>query len=144
MVLSMNIEYKENILSANDYLMFIDALDEYKATKEQTELSIANQVFSVTALNDGKAVGMARLLGDKATYWIITDVLILPDYQRKGIGSELTKRLIHYIKENAPKGEHLVFLLCNKGKENFYRKLGFTELPTNNEGPGMAMEIEIS
>ena len=123
--------------------MFIDTLGEYSATKEQAELTIINQIFSVTALKDDKQIGMARLLGDRATYWIITDVLVLPKYQRSGIGSELTKRLIHYIKENAPKGEHLVFLLCNKGKENFYRKLGFIELPNNEEGPGMAMEIRV-
>ena len=143
-VLDLNIEYKENVLTANDYLMFIDTLNEYVATEEQAELSISNQVFSIMALKNGKPIGIARLLGDKATYWIITDVLVLPKYQGKGIGKELMERLIQYIQENAPKGEHLVFLLSNKGQEGFYRKLGFAELPNNEEGAGMAMEIIIS
>jgi len=49
----LHIEYKENILTATDYLMFIDTLGEYSATKEQAELTIINQIFSVTALKTG-------------------------------------------------------------------------------------------
>ena len=139
----MDIQYKEDILTADDYLMFIDTLNEYTATHEQAKLSVANQIFSVTALKNGKQIAIARLLGDRATYWIIVDVLVLPKYQGQGIGKELMERLIQYIKENAPKGEHLVFLLSNKGKEGFYRKFGFAELPNNEEGAGMALEIVI-
>ena len=139
----MDVHYKKNILTAADYLMFIDTLDEYNATIEQAELSVANQVFSVSAIKSDKHIGMARLLGDKATYWIITDVLVLPEYQGKGIGRKLMESLLKYIRDNAPKGEHLLFLLSNKGKEGFYRKMGFEEVPNDDEGSGMAMEIKV-
>ncbi|MCL2719033.1 MAG: GNAT family N-acetyltransferase [Lachnospiraceae bacterium] len=137
----MNIEYKDNVLTADDYLFFIEEMDEEETTKEQAELTITNQVFSVSAVKDGTTVGMARLLGDAAIFWLIVDVWVLPEYQGQGIGQAMVERLSRYIKENAPKGYHALYLMCAKGKEGFYEKLGFDCRPNAYEGSGMEMEI---
>ena len=139
----MNIEYSNNILTADDYLFFIEKMDEEETTKEQAEITIRNQVFSVTAVKDGEKIGMARLLGDAAIFWLIVDVWVLPEYQGKGIGRAMVERLIRYIKETAPKGYHALYLMCAKGKEGFYEKLGFLQRPHDWEGAGMEMELEV-
>jgi len=139
----MNIQYKYNVLTSDDYLAFSKKMDEEETTREQAELTIANQVFSVAAIKDGEYIGIARLLGDKAIFWLIIDVWVLPEYQGKGIGRKLMEILIQYIKENAPKGYHSISLMSAKGKEGFYEKLGFMPRPHTWEGAGMEMEIKI-
>ena len=77
----MNIEYRENTLTAEQYLTMEQQMGEPLTTKEQAERSISHQLYSITALKDGQIVGIARLLGDAAIYWYINDVWVLPEYQ---------------------------------------------------------------
>ncbi len=140
----MKIEYRENTLTAEQYLMMEQQMGEPLTTKEQAERSMVHQLFSITALKDGQIVGIARLLGDAAIYWYINDVWVLPEYQGKGIGSHMVKRLIQYVKESSVSGTSVsLCLMSAKGKEGFYEKLGFYRRPCEWEGAGMEMEIEI-
>ena len=139
----MNIEYRENTLTAEQYLMMERQMGDQLTTKEQAERSIAHQLFSITALKDGQIVGIARLLGDAAIYWYINDVWVLPEYQGKGIGSHMVKRLIQYVKEVSVSGTSVsLCLMSAKDKEGFYEKLGFFKRPCEWEGAGMEMEID--
>lgn len=113
-------------------------------TREQAERSFAHQLFSIAAVRDGELVGIARLIGDEAIYWYINDVWVLPEYQGKGIGSSMVKRLIQYAKETSIPGTSVsLCLMSAKGKEGFYEKLGFLRRPHEWEGAGMEMEIHI-
>ena len=139
----MEIQYIENILTVDEYLILVDKMGEDETTREQAELTISNQVLSITAIKDEEQIGIARLLGDKAIFWFITDVWVLPEYQGKGIGRALVERLIDHVRKKAPKGYHALFLMSAKGKEGFYEKLGFTQRPHEWEGAGMEMEIHV-
>ncbi len=139
----MNIEYRENTLTAEQYLMMEQQMGDPLTTIEQAERSIAHQLYSITALKDGQIVGIARLLGDAAIYWYINDVWVLPEYQGKGIGSNMVKRLIQYVKEASVPGTSVsLCLMSAKDKEGFYEKLGFFKRPCEWEGAGMEMEID--
>lgn len=140
----MNIEYRENTLTAEEYLAIERQMGDPMTTKEQAERAIANQLFAVTAVKDGQIVGIARLLGDGAIYWYINDVWVLPEYQGKGIGRHMVNRLVEYVKETGLPGTSVsLCLMCAKGKEGFYEKLGFFRRPCEWEGAGMEMEIEL-
>jgi len=68
----------------------------------------------------------------------------LTEYQGRGIGSEIVKTLIEYVKKNSlPQTEILLCLMSAKGKEGFYEKSGFKSRPNEFEGAGMGMEIAI-
>ena len=139
----MNIEYCENTLTAEQYLMMGQQMGDPLTTKEQAERSIAHQLYSITALKDGQIAGIARLLGDAAIYWYINDVWVLPEYQGKGIGSNMVKKLIQYVKEASVPGTSVsLCLMSAKDKEGFYEKLGFFNRPCEWEGAGMEMEID--
>lgn len=140
----MQINYKDNFINANDYVLFEAKMGDPITTKEQAERSLKNQLFSVAALDNGQIVGIARLLGDAAIFWYINDVWVLPEYQGKGIGSSMVNRLIEYVKaESLPGTSISLCLMCAKGKEGFYEKLGFIKRPHDWEGAGMEMEIDI-
>ena len=72
-----------------------------------------------------KAIGMGRVLSDGVSDGYIQDLVILPEYRKKGIGKKLTKSLIDYCKS---KGITWIALVSEPNQENFYKKIGFKEM----------------
>lgn len=141
----MNIDYRANTLISDEYILFERKMGDPETTKEQAERSIAHQLFSITAMNGGEMVGIARLIGDASIYFYINDVWVLPEYQGKGIiGKAMVQMLIMYIRDTAIPGTSVsVCLMCAKGKEGFYEKQGFLRRPHGWEGAGMELELDI-
>ena len=141
----LNIIYREHKLTVDEFLSIesrIDGMDE--TTREQAEKALANQICSIAAFDGNEIVGIGRLIGDAAIWWILSEIWVLPEYQRKGIGRQMVNWLLQYIKENGVKGSYAaVILMCAKDKEGFYEKLGFNRRPNEWEGAGMEMEIYI-
>lgn len=49
---------------------------------------------------DGKHIGMLRILGDKAYSFYLNDVIIIPQFQNRGLGKRLIKEAFRFIKKN--------------------------------------------
>ncbi|SDT50710.1 Acetyltransferase (GNAT) domain-containing protein [Paenibacillaceae bacterium GAS479] len=95
---------------------------------EMTKQSIANSVYAVVVILDGKVIGMGRIVGDGAMYFYIQDVAVLPEHQMKGIGKMIVKQLLAYIKKCKFKnGNAFVGLFASYGKDNFYERYGFKD-----------------
>lgn len=47
---------------------------------------------------------MGRLVGDGAMYWYLQEIIILPQFQRKGIGTMIVNHLVDYAKERKNNG----------------------------------------
>lgn len=47
---------------------------------------------------DENVCGEIRLVGDGAMYWYLQKIIILPQFQRKGIGTMVVNHLIDYAK----------------------------------------------
>ena len=76
-------------------------------------------VFDETAL-----VGLGRALCDGEYQAAIYDVVLLPEYQGKGIGKEMMKRLCDQLDVDN------IILYAVPGREGFYRKFGFRKMCT--------------
>lgn len=104
-----------------------------------TKKGLSNSLFGVCVFDANHTlIGMGRIVGDDAIYLHISDVIVHPDYQRKGIGRIIMTELMKYVDSVAAKNTH-VGLMCSKGREKFYAELGFTERPTEKFGAGMIM-----
>lgn len=140
----MQIEYQENTLTADAFLAFQRQMGWPIYPRAQVEKSITNQLYAITVVDNGIVVGFGRLNGDAALYWYVNDVFILPEYQGKGIGTQIMQRLIDYAVNNSLPGTNIsLCLMSAQGKEGFYEKLGFQRRPSENEGAGMELEIDI-
>ncbi|MFA6309810.1 MAG: GNAT family N-acetyltransferase [Clostridia bacterium] len=132
-----NIKFEDNI-SLDDYLMLRKSADFKELSIRQAELAIKNHNFLIVAKDNEQTVGMARLLGDDSWVSTIVDVIVLPKYQSKGIGRVMIEKILEHINSSKSDDEQvLVMLLAAKGKEGFYEKLGFAELPNDTSGAGM-------
>ena len=106
----------------------------------QGEKALKNGLFNVSAICGGQVVGMGRLVGDGAMYWYLQEIVVLPEYQGKGIGKSIVNRLLEHIKSAAVPGTIIdIGLTAVKGKEPFYEKFGFLVRST---GMGQLMEIQ--
>ena len=53
-----------------------------------------NSLYVLAAYADGKLVGILRAVGDGASVVFLQDLIVLPEFQRQGIGSQLMQRVM--------------------------------------------------
>lgn len=51
------------------------------------------------AYDSGQLVGVIRVVGDGQTIVFVQDIIVLPEYQRKGIGTKLLRTLMDKYKD---------------------------------------------
>ena len=78
-------------------------------------------------LDDDTVVGLIRLVGDGFSSVLVQDLIVLPIYQRKGIGSALMKEALEDYKD-----VYQVQLVTEQTEKTlgFYRSMGFETLST--------------
>lgn len=136
------IELKENQLDIDTYMQLRREVGWKMLSKKQAQMALKNCLFNVVAYEDGKAVGMGRIVGDGAVVCYVQDLVILPRVQGRGIGSLVLGRLVEFVEDITEDGtEMMLCLMCAKGREGFYRKHDFMARPTANLGPGMIQYI---
>lgn len=130
-------EYLENVLCYEDYCRLRESVGWDNFSKEQIQAALNNSLYTVAVFENNQAVGMGRLIGD-GMYLIIADIVVIPAYQKNGIGSRIINMLIEYAAKELPSGGRTsIQLISEKGKEPFYEKLGFKLIPNDFCGSGM-------
>jgi ribosomal protein S18 acetylase RimI-like enzyme len=102
-----------------------------KRDPEKLERAFASSYAVVYVFENDKLIGFGRAISDGEYHSAIYDIVLLPEYQGKGIGSILMDTLLKQLKTKN------IILFSVPGKENFYRKIGFRKMLT-----GMAMFSE--
>ncbi|MEJ5310959.1 MAG: GNAT family N-acetyltransferase [Anaerolineae bacterium] len=128
----------EQLPSAAQYNRLRAAVGWGVYAEDVIERALPNTLYCVCAYVDGDLVGMARIIGDGAMVYYIQDVIVLPAYQRQGIGARMMGLVMDYIRTHASHNT-IVGLMAACGKEPFYEKYGFTRRPTERLGAGMTM-----
>ncbi|WP_138303109.1 MULTISPECIES: GNAT family N-acetyltransferase [Eubacteriales] len=103
-------------LTASVFLDFVNQVWQGDYDMERTRQALS-RTLNITAYDDGKLIGCLRILTDGYFFGTITELLVLPEYQKKGIGS----RLLELARENTPS---MLFFGAQPGVEGFYEKNG--------------------
>lgn len=101
-----------------------------------TAAALPKSLYGVTALDGDLIIGCARVVGDGGLCYYIQDVIVMPEYQRQGIGKGLMARVMDYLTKHAPLNAY-VGLMAARGREDFYKPYGFIERPNEQFGAGM-------
>lgn len=137
------IEIVENKLDVETYLDIRASVHWKVLRKEQAEKALNNSLYTVMAVENGKTIGMGRIVGDGAVICYIQDFVVRPEYQGTSIGRKMMERLIAHVEElRMDQSEMMLCLMCAKGREWFYEKFGFIGRPTENLGPGMIQYLK--
>lgn len=134
--IEVQMEFKENSLTYDSYVTLRDSVGWKNVSPAQTKTALNKSAYDIVAKEDDRVIAMARLIGD-GLYYLIADVIVIPEWQGRGIGTKMIQLLIERIEEEMAEGARVsVQLIAEKGKEDFYRGLGFKELPHEYCGAG--------
>jgi GNAT superfamily N-acetyltransferase len=110
---------------------FMSAHLREKAGGAAVELAMQNSIFAVCAEVVSQIVGCGRVIGDGGLHLYLTDIIVHPDYQRRGIGSLIVTQLMTYV-ESTPYQNLLIAVLPTPGLAGFYAKHGFKALASDS------------
>ena len=107
-------------------------------TREPEKLKTAaeNSHTVCSAYADQKIIGFGRAISDSQYQSAIYDVVVLPEFQKQGIGTLIMKALLQKLPKSGP-----VLIFVAPGKQDFYRKFDFGNLIT---GMGLFPNPEMS
>lgn len=104
----------------------------------QVKTALKNTLATFTCYDEGRALGMVRLIGDGGMSFYIKDFAVVPDAQGKGVGRLLMQALEDHVKACKPADWAVSLeLISSKEAVSFYCKFGFEERPCDWDGPGM-------
>ena len=96
-------------------------------TKDAATKAVDGALYALMLFDGDTPIGMGRVLGDGGVFAMITDVVILPDYQGQGLGREMMHRLNAWCDAHLPPS-CFVGLIARPGVEPFYEDIGFTRV----------------
>lgn len=136
----MSIKYIERFPTPEEYNMLTDSVGWGTRETSIIEEALKNTLYSLCVYDDDKLIGYGRLLGDKTIFLYIHSVMVLPEYQGKGVGRGIVTNLLKQVNEYKKVNPDIrTYLGASKGKEGFYEKFGFERRPNDNVGAGMIL-----
>ena len=106
----------DRALNALRFIPFVNQIwpGDYDMEKTQAALS---KTINITAYDGNVLAGCLRILSDGYYFGTITELLVLPKYQKQGIGSQL----LQLAKEHTPT---MLYFGAQPGIEPFYERNG--------------------
>jgi GNAT superfamily N-acetyltransferase len=133
----MEITFREIIPEKHAYYRLFKTAG-WQTTVEAEDLMLAlhNSWLTLSAYDQDQLVGFGRVVSDGVMVALVYDLIVLPEYQGKGIGKAILEKLLNRCKMQ---GILQVQLFCAKGKVLFYERFGFQVLP--EDAPGMQLNF---
>lgn len=135
------ISIKEKVNSIEEFNYLYDAVGWESYDKKVSEKALANTMYSVSVYDDDKIIGYGRIIGDRICFLYIHDVMVIPKYQNKKIGSQIMNKLLEKVNQIKIENPYVrAYLGASKGKEKFYERFGFIKREDANLGSGMILD----
>ena len=106
--------------------------EKYGLSSDELMQALHSSWYVLSAYADEQLVGFGRLVSDGILHAMIYELIVLPEYQSRGIGGKMLEKLVKKCQEA---GVRDIQLFCAAGKREFYEKRGFAARPEG--APGM-------
>ena len=122
---------KQDVVKLEDVLHLYQAVGwtNYTNQPQMLEQALSHSLVIYLAFDGDAVVGLIRLVGDGFSSVFVQDLIVLPTYQRQGIGSDLMKQALEDYKD-----AYQVQLVTDQTERtlSFYRSMGFEILSIYN------------
>ena len=107
---------EDKALNVREFIRFANQVWPGDYDEEKTKAAL-KRTINMTARDGERLIGCLRILTDGCFFGTITELLVLPAYQKQGIGS----RLLGLAREHTPT---MLYFGAQPGLEPFYEKNG--------------------
>ena len=135
------INIKENNNNVEEFNLLYESVGWGSYDKDITQRALDNTFYSVSVYEEDRIIGFGRIIGDTICFLYIQDIMVMPEYQGKQIGTMIMNKLLE--KVNSVRKENpsvRVYLGASKDKESFYEKFGFIKRIDADLGYGMILK----
>ena len=134
------IKYIEQTPSADEFNYLTNSVGWGIREINIIEEALKNTLYSLCVYDNDKLIGYGRIIGDKTIFLYIQDIMVIPEYQSKHIGTGIMNNLLNQINQYKKINPDIrTYLGASKGKESFYEKFGFISRPNEELGSGMIL-----
>ena len=134
------INIKENNNNVEEFNLLYESVGWGSYDKDITQRALDNTFYSVSVYEEDRIIGFGRIIGDTICFLYIQDIMVMPEYQGKQIGTMIMNKLLE--KVNSVRKENpsvRVYLGASKDRESFYEKFGFIKRIDADLGYGMIL-----
>ena len=132
--------YTEQTPSADEFNFLTNSVGWGKRENSIVDEALSNTLYSLCVYDDDKLIGYGRIIGDKTIFLYIQDIMVIPEYQGKHIGTGIMEHLLNKVDEYKKINPNIrTYLGASKNKESFYEKFGFISRPNEDLGSGMVL-----
>jgi len=135
------IKYLEAKPSPEEYNYLRKSVGWQEYVLGEIQKGLDNTLYCIVVKDNSKAVAMGRVIGDGKLVFYIQDVIVIPEYQKKGIGKNIMVMIMKYIESNSINNS-IIGLMSAIGKEEFYKQFGFIQRPNEKMGCGMTVFVK--
>lgn len=111
-------------------------VDDYRRLRSVSGLSprsaeaaasgLANTLYGVSLKLGEDTIGMGRIVGDGGCFFVVVDIAVQPEYQRRGLGKRIMTALDAWLRAHAPDSSN-VSLFADGDARHLYAQYGFVE-----------------
>ena len=130
----MSFSIKKEI-KASDFIRIRHDLNWNEIPEALIEQAINGSMINISVFDNEKCIGVGRIVGDGALKGMLTDIMVLKEYQNKGVGKLIVTSLIKELNNMVHDG--CCFQLEASPTANnreFYIKCGLKYKPENQDG----------
>ena len=133
-------EFKENNKNIEEFNLLYDSVGWGAYDSKITKIALDNTFYSISVYENNQIIGYGRIIGDTICFLYIQDIMVMPEYQGKKIGTLVMNKLLEKVKEIKKENPDLrVYVGASKDREKFYEKFGFVKRTDAGLGYGMIL-----
>jgi ribosomal protein S18 acetylase RimI-like enzyme len=133
-----NVQIVSKHPSVEDYCQLRRACGWPVPDTQVCQRALAGSLAGFVAVLDGRTIGMGRIVGDGSLINYIQDLIVLPEYQGKGIGKAIMDAMMAFLGAQAAAGSDVALISAPKAI-GFYQRYGFAACTADK--PAMRRKI---
>ncbi|MDD4312497.1 MAG: GNAT family N-acetyltransferase [Eubacteriales bacterium] len=100
---------------------------------KRSKIALKNSLFTVSIYDGDTLIAFGRVVGDGGITYVVSDIMVDANYQRKGYGEQVMQEIDRYFDEHAHEDSYIL-LIANRPADRLYHKHRFAYLPENKCG----------
>lgn len=100
---------------------------------QRSEIALNNSLFTISIYENQKLIAFGRIVGDGGITYVVSDIMVDSDYQRKGLAEKIMNAIDDYFDKNTYEDSYIC-LIANHPADLLYKKHKFRYLDQDKCG----------